>query len=77
MKTILKGNEAIEIYEKLQGSLSAGTTPRMCGYFISDDYDATKQIYDKGSIVAFDSTTGQVYEDVFSNVNDAIEWINK
>lgn len=77
MKTILTNNEAIEVYETLQGSLSAGTMPRKCGYFTSDDYESTNKIYDKGSIVAFDSTTGHVYEDAFSNVNDAIEWLNK
>lgn len=77
MKTILTGNDAIDIYETLQGPLSAGTMPRKCGYFISDDCEVTNKEYDNGSVIAFDSTTGHVYEDVFNTINDAIEWINK
>jgi hypothetical protein len=76
MKNILTGNEAIEAYELLQGSYSLKNMPKVCGYFTSDDCESTSN-YDKGTIVAFDSTDGDKYELYFSNSTDAIDWINK
>jgi hypothetical protein len=76
MKTILKGNDAIEMYAELQGSYPAGKQPKISGYFVSDDCDWAFGEYDKGTIIAFESTgDGMVYEDAFGTVNDAIEWI--
>jgi hypothetical protein len=75
MKTILTGNEAIEAYEDLQGTHPTGHHPKKCGYFTSDDCDLTKH-YDKNTIVAFDATGEFFYEDAFSTVNDAINWID-
>lgn len=72
MKTILTGNEAIEAYEQIQDTGSG----RKCGYFVSDDCDRTNH-WDKGTIVAFDNTTSWEYEEVFSTVDEAIDWINK
>ena len=76
MKSILTGNEAIEAYEELQGPCSLESMPRKCGYFISDDCTST-QHYDSMTVVAFDSTDGNSFEEVFSNVHFAVEWINQ
>lgn len=73
-KTILTGIEAIEAYEELQGSYSSSGLPKKCGYFNAADCGATNY-YDKGTIIAFDSTSGESYELDFGNVEDAIEWI--
>lgn len=75
MKNILSGNEAIDAYEKLQGTLLDVNIPEQSGYFMSDDCDKTS-FYDKNTVIAFDIISGVYYEDQFSNINEAIEWIN-
>lgn len=76
-KNILKGNEAIEAYEELQSSYSVDNMPRKCGWFISDDCESSNKEYDNGTVVAFDSTSGDMYEMGFTTVNDALDWIEK
>lgn len=72
MKTILKNNDAINAYETIEGEIN----PIGCEYFVYDD--CTQNLgYDSGTIVAFDNTTGIYFEDAFSNINDAIKWINQ
>lgn len=78
MKTILTGNDAIEAYENTWKSASKKMNlPRVCGYFTSDDCELTSKQFDKGSIVAFDSTDGNDYEESFEFESDAINWINQ
>jgi len=74
MSSILTGIQAIEAYKELQSSYPPGRMPLKRGYFTSDDYEAI-EFYDSGTIVAFDSTTGEYFEDVFSTVNEALEWL--
>lgn len=76
MKNILTGNEAIDALESIQASHTIDNCPRKCGYFISDDYEGTCH-YDKGTVIAFDSTTGLYYENDFGNIDEAINWINQ
>lgn len=76
-RNILTGNDAIEAYEEIQGAYSSENVPSACGYFISDDCELTKKEYDGGSIVAFDSVSGGPYEEAFSNVQDALDWLDK
>jgi hypothetical protein len=75
MKTILTGIEAIEAYEEIQASRSIKWAPRKCGYFTSDDYEGTEH-YDSGTIVAFDNSNGDCYEETFERADSAIDWIN-
>lgn len=77
MKTILTGNEAIEAYEQNENVNTSENIIPACGYFTSDDCDLTKNVYDKGIIIAFDSTSGDPYVDAFSTVDEAIDWIKK
>lgn len=73
MKKILTGDKAIEAYIQLQGSYFE--LPQKCGWFYVDDCDFETG-YDKGSILAFDSYDGNVYEEAFSLKQHAEEWIN-
>jgi len=76
MKTILKGDEAVEAYEQINTYLLSDNIPEKCGYFVSDDCELTA-FYDKGSIIAFDTTGKTYYSEAFSTEQDAIDWINK
>lgn len=74
-KTILTGNDAIQAYETTRGSISHLDMPKVCGYFPSDDCKHTQPHFDSGTIIAFDATSGDNYEMAFSNVNEAVDWI--
>lgn len=73
MKTILTDNEAIEAYKEI---FLSGTVKHTCGYFVSDDCSLTDH-WDKGTIIAFDGTSGEYYEDGFPTVTDAVEFIER
>lgn len=75
MKIVLTGDDAILEYQVIQGSYSSENVPRACGYFNVDDADFETG-YDRGTILAFDSTNGGPYEEVFGSVDAALEWIN-